>query len=191
MSFPDADSGFHSVSSRSDSILSDQAASMRARPAATAPIRPSHVSNMDLQFIQNTLPTWLTEIEAKCARKQQSSRHDSLDRRCFIAALELREEIRRVQNDLKQLYDEPSLKQVNVRIFTPTAMWNIATFRFDILCTPFVFMKAVLHWDIFGHTSIMPISTSGFATMTTKVGRTNWDALPTLLRSNITSSGGK
>ena len=87
----------------------------------------------------------------------------------IVVVLELREEIRRVQNDLKQLYDEPSLKQVNARIFTPTTMRDVQMFRFDILCTPFVFMKAALHWDIFGRTSIMPINTTGFATTTTKV----------------------
>ena len=38
------------------------------------PIQPSHISTEELQFIQNTLPTWLTEIEAKCAGMKPFSR---------------------------------------------------------------------------------------------------------------------
>lgn len=67
----------------------DQTAVNRLRQQ---PIQPSHVSPEELQFIQNTLPTWLTEIEAKCAN--------------------IREEIRQLKYKLKQLYDEPQLKQV-------------------------------------------------------------------------------
>ncbi|CAF4644275.1 unnamed protein product, partial [Rotaria magnacalcarata] len=52
----------------------------------------SHVTSDERQFIQNTLPTWLTEIEAKCAN--------------------IREEIRRLKSELKQLYNESQLKQV-------------------------------------------------------------------------------
>ncbi|CAF4592979.1 unnamed protein product, partial [Rotaria magnacalcarata] len=55
------------------------------------PIQPSHISPEELQFIQNSLPIWLTDVEAKCAN--------------------IREEIQRLKNELKQLYDEAQLKQ--------------------------------------------------------------------------------
>lgn len=54
--------------SRTDSLVSNPSIAPRPRPPST-PIRPSHISDEELQFIQNTLPTWLTEVEAKCACK--------------------------------------------------------------------------------------------------------------------------
>jgi hypothetical protein len=54
---------------RSDSNLIDQTASNRIRQHPVVPIQPSHISAEELQFIQNTLPTWLTEVEAKCSSK--------------------------------------------------------------------------------------------------------------------------
>jgi len=33
------------------------------------PIQPPHISTEELHLIQNTLPTWLNEIEAKCSSK--------------------------------------------------------------------------------------------------------------------------
>ncbi|CAF4829872.1 unnamed protein product, partial [Rotaria socialis] len=77
---------------RSDSTSFDQATLNRSRQHTTIPIQASHVSSEELQFIQNTLPAWLTEIEAKCAN--------------------IREEIRRLKSELKQLYNESQLKQV-------------------------------------------------------------------------------
>ncbi|CAF3719635.1 unnamed protein product [Rotaria sordida] len=78
---------------RNDSVSFDQTTtSNRSRQNSIIPIQRSHLSNEELQFIQNTLPTWLTEIEAKCAN--------------------IREEIRRLKNELKQLYNESQLKQV-------------------------------------------------------------------------------
>ncbi|CAF3727151.1 unnamed protein product [Rotaria sp. Silwood1] len=77
---------------RNDSVSFDQATSPRSRQHSVMPIQRSHLSNEEFQFIQNTLPTWLTEIEAKCAN--------------------IREEIRRLKNELKQLYNESQLKQV-------------------------------------------------------------------------------
>ncbi len=47
----------------------DQTILNRSRQQAVAPIQPSHISNEELQIIQHTLPSWLTEIEAKCASK--------------------------------------------------------------------------------------------------------------------------
>jgi hypothetical protein len=72
------------------------------------PIQPSHISPEELQFIQNTLPTWLTEVEAKCASKCNFLLI-SVD---FYFYLDIREDIRRLKHELKQLYDEPQLKQV-------------------------------------------------------------------------------
>ncbi len=46
---------------------------------ARVPIQPSHISTEELQFIQNTLPTWLTEIEAKCAGMNLFSRKSNDD----------------------------------------------------------------------------------------------------------------
>lgn len=54
-------------------------------------LHPSHISDEDLHIIQNTLPTWLTDIETKCSN--------------------IREQIQNLKNELKQLYDEPQLKQ--------------------------------------------------------------------------------
>ena len=73
-------------------MSSDFNVSVRPRNQPVVPIHPSHISPEELQFIQNTLPTWLTEIEGRCAQ--------------------IRDEIRRVKNELKQLYDESQLKQV-------------------------------------------------------------------------------
>ncbi|CAF1020451.1 unnamed protein product [Adineta ricciae] len=77
---------------RTDQVTLDQNTTSRSRQHSTVPIQPSHISSEELQFIQNTLPTWLTEVEAKCAG--------------------IREEIRRVKSELKQLYDEAQLKQM-------------------------------------------------------------------------------
>jgi hypothetical protein len=77
---------------RMDSNPIDQTITNRIRQQPSVPIQPSHISPEELQFIQNTLPTWLTEVEAKCAN--------------------IREDIRRLKNELKQLYDESQLKQV-------------------------------------------------------------------------------
>ncbi len=55
---------------RTDSISLDQTTTNRVRQHPTVPIQPSHISPEELQFIQNTLPTWLTEVEAKCASKE-------------------------------------------------------------------------------------------------------------------------
>ncbi|CAF1147249.1 unnamed protein product [Adineta steineri] len=74
-----------------DSVSLDQTISNRSRQHPVVPIQPSHISNDELQFVQNTLPSWLTEIEAKCAT--------------------IREEIQRVHIELKQLYDRSLLKQ--------------------------------------------------------------------------------
>jgi len=54
---------------RTDSNPIDQTTTNRFRQHAVVPIQPSRISPDELQFIQNTLPTWLTEIEAKCASK--------------------------------------------------------------------------------------------------------------------------
>ncbi|CAF3670140.1 unnamed protein product [Adineta steineri] len=78
---------------RTDSISIDQNTTNRVRQHPIVPVQPSHISPEELQFIQNTLPTWLTEVEAKCAN--------------------IREDIRRLKNELKQLYDEPQLKQTS------------------------------------------------------------------------------
>lgn len=56
-------------SSRNDSLTSNPVGTARPRTTPTVSIRPSQISDDDLQIIQNTLPTWLTEIEGKCARK--------------------------------------------------------------------------------------------------------------------------
>ncbi len=50
-----------------DSNPIDQTITNRIRQQPSVPIQPSHISPEELQFIQNTLPTWLTEVEAKCA----------------------------------------------------------------------------------------------------------------------------
>ena len=55
--------------STTDSTSIDQTTSIRPRQHSIVPIQPSHISNEELQFIQNTLPSWLTEIEAKCLSK--------------------------------------------------------------------------------------------------------------------------
>ena len=57
------------IFSRNDSISLDSTTSNRPRQAPVMPIQISNISNDELQFIQNTLPTWLTEIEAKCTSK--------------------------------------------------------------------------------------------------------------------------
>ena len=58
---------------RSDSVSNEQttttATTNRVRSQSSVPIQPTHISPEELQFIQNTLPTWLTEVEAKCASK--------------------------------------------------------------------------------------------------------------------------
>jgi hypothetical protein len=54
---------------RTDSNPLDPTTINRVRQHSTAPIQPSRISPEELQFIQNTLPTWLTEVEAKCASK--------------------------------------------------------------------------------------------------------------------------
>ncbi|CAF3325058.1 unnamed protein product [Rotaria socialis] len=77
---------------RIDTISVDQTTANRVRQHPPVPIQPSHISPEELQFIQNSLPVWLTEVEAKCAN--------------------IREEIQRLKNELKQLYDEAQLKQV-------------------------------------------------------------------------------
>ncbi|CAF3634590.1 unnamed protein product [Rotaria sordida] len=77
---------------RTESTSPDQTTPNRVRQHTQVPIQPSHISPEELQFIQNALPIWLTEVEAKCAN--------------------IREEIQRLKNELKQLYDEPQLKQV-------------------------------------------------------------------------------
>ena len=64
-------------------MTSDPNPSIRPRNQAIVPIHPSHISLEELQLIQNTLPTWLTEIEGQCAQ--------------------IREETRRVKNELKQV----------------------------------------------------------------------------------------
>jgi hypothetical protein len=56
-----------------DSNPIDQTTTNRIRQQPSVPIQPSHISSEELQFIQNTLPTWLTEVEAKCASKHQIS----------------------------------------------------------------------------------------------------------------------
>lgn len=43
--------------------------SNRLRTQTFVPIQPSEISANELQMIQNTLPTWLTEIELKCSSK--------------------------------------------------------------------------------------------------------------------------
>ena len=53
--------------SRTDLVVSDQVPHNRVRTHPSVPIQPSSVTPEELQFIQNTLPTWLTEIEATCA----------------------------------------------------------------------------------------------------------------------------
>lgn len=81
-----------SLPKRTDSLTTNPTSTTRPRATPMVSLRPSQISDDELQIIQNTLPTWLTEIEAKCSQ--------------------LREEIRRVQNELKQLYDEPTLQKV-------------------------------------------------------------------------------
>jgi hypothetical protein len=54
---------------RPDSTSSENMSSNRSRVHPIIPIHPSHISSDELQFIQNTLPTWLTEIEGKCSSK--------------------------------------------------------------------------------------------------------------------------
>lgn len=62
---------------RSDSVSNEQTTAAtttttnRVRSQSSVPIHPAHISPEELQFIQNTLPTWLTEVEAKCASKHQ------------------------------------------------------------------------------------------------------------------------
>ena len=51
----------------------------RARQQTVVPIQPSHISPEELQFIQNTLPTWLTEVEAKCASKNLISTENLIE----------------------------------------------------------------------------------------------------------------
>ena len=64
------------MNSRTDS---DQMTTNRTRQQS---IQPSHISSEELQFIQNTLPTWLTEVEAKCA--SMNSIHFFTEKKSFV-----------------------------------------------------------------------------------------------------------
>ncbi|UJR30705.1 hypothetical protein I4U23_018225 [Adineta vaga] len=58
---------------------------------------PSNISTEDLRCIQTVLPIWLTEVETKCASNEKQR--------------DIREEIRQVKQELKQLYDTSEFKK--------------------------------------------------------------------------------
>lgn len=55
------------LSSRNESASNDQTLSNRSRQNSAMSIQIPNISNEEFQFIQTALPTWLTEVEAKCA----------------------------------------------------------------------------------------------------------------------------
>ena len=54
---------------RDDSMSIGQTSTTYTRQYPEVTIQPSRISSEEVQFIQNTLPIWLTEIEGKCASK--------------------------------------------------------------------------------------------------------------------------
>ena len=134
-------------------MTSDSNPSIRHRNPPVVPIHPSRISPEELQFIQNTLPTWLTEIEGQCAQ--------------------IREEIRRIKNELKQLYDESQLKQVrlslSVLVHGNRCDSGLFSFRHVTLSMLFVCMKGRSILDISGLTCIISNERNGTDTTIMKV----------------------
>ncbi|CAF3845140.1 unnamed protein product [Rotaria magnacalcarata] len=112
---------------RSDSTSFDQATLNRLRQHTTIPIQASHVTSDERQFIQNTLPTWLTEIEAKCANAYYELTTDL--QRVLDDDLNLLEQqietvkLDKIYNDLKTICDriensQPMHKVLNLPFFS-------------------------------------------------------------------------
>ncbi|CAF1056361.1 unnamed protein product [Adineta ricciae] len=79
----------YATGNRLDPVLVDRTVSDTPTVSQSCSIRPSPTTSEDLRYIQTLLPSWLTEIENRCAV--------------------LREEIHRLKQQLKQLYDIPEL----------------------------------------------------------------------------------
>ncbi|CAF1400668.1 unnamed protein product [Adineta ricciae] len=79
----------YATGNRLDSILVDRTVSDTPTVSQSRLIHPSQTTSEDLRYIQTLLPSWLTEIENRCAV--------------------LREEIHQLKQQLKQLYDIPEL----------------------------------------------------------------------------------
>ncbi len=82
--------------------------------------------------------------------------------------VDIRDQIQRLQNELKQLYNESQLKQVREITFIHHK-YLIRFPRLDIHYMLFVFMKEVQHWDIFGLMFIILIVKNGIDIMIMKV----------------------